>query len=201
MALSVGGGASALAFRALALGTIALSVTSLSAIGSRALASDAAALAQAVNPSGRRSALPQTPPAPFKPEVANAPPPDAWIFSGALDDSRETFSGTLLVGSGGTEFEFKLGRGATCADGDIKSEPGLMRLSEITCSDDRKMQALFVPQGGTELKVFGHVGDERFTASAHRLGTDEPEPRSKRSKAPDAKPASPVDPQDKPRDG
>ena len=47
------------------------------------------------------------------------------------------------------------------------------------------MKALFVPQGGQVLKVFGHVGDERFTTSAHLLGT-EPLPEKTQTAEPTA---------------
>ncbi len=110
-------------------------------------------------------------PAPFKPDGEEAQP-DVWIFSGELGNSRETFSGTLVAGKAGAQFELKLAGGATCDGSNISGDVGLVRLGEITCSDDRVMRALFVPQGGQELKVFGHVADERFTASAHLLGTE-----------------------------
>jgi hypothetical protein len=158
-------------------------------------------------------ALPETPPAPFKPDAdtAAAPAPqgseDTWIFSGALSDSHETFSGTLVTGKTSTDFEFKLAGGATCTGGSLAGEPGLVRLSEITCSDDRKMRALFVPQGGVALKVFGHVGEQRFAASAHLLGTEAiPEKKQTAApKAPDATPPAPAlpapTPSRRPRDG
>ncbi len=128
-------------------------------------------------------------PAPFKPEAAEAQP-DVWIFSGELQNRHESFSGTLVAGTGdkgvGTaQFELKLAGGATCDGSDVSGEVGLVRLSEITCSDDRVMRALFVPQGGEVLKVFGHVGDERFVSSAHLLGT-EPVPDKKQTAQPTA---------------
>ena len=133
--------------------------------------------------------LPGAPPAPFKPDASAPPPestePDTWIFSGALQSSHEPFSGTLVTGNAEVQFELKLGGGATCTGGDLKGEVGLVRLSEITCSDDRKMRALFVPQGGDALRVFGNVGEEKFSTSAHLLGT-EAIPDKKQSAAPKA---------------
>lgn len=116
-------------------------------------------------------ALPDVAPGPFKPD-ADAAQPDVWIFSGALQNSHETFSGTLVASGGEAQFEMKLASGATCDGRELSGEVGLVRLKEITCSDDRTMKALFVPQKGQELKVFGHVGDERFMTSAHLLGTE-----------------------------
>ena len=124
------------------------------------------------------------PPGSFKPEADEAQP-DVWIFSGELQSSRETFSGTLVASKSEAQFELKLAGGATCDGSDLSGDVGLVRLSEITCSDDRTMRALFVPQGGQELKVFGHVGDERFAASAHLLGTD-PVPDKKQTAEPTA---------------
>ena len=124
------------------------------------------------------------PPGSFKPE-ADESQPDVWIFSGELQNSRETFSGTLVAAKGEAQFELKLAGGATCDGSDLSGDVGLVRLSEITCSDDRTMRALFVPQGGQELKVFGHVGDDRFAASAHLLGT-EPVPEKKQTAEPTA---------------
>lgn len=118
--------------------------------------------------------LPERAPAPFMPDPSQAPPAgdkDTWIFSGVLQDSREVFSGTLVTSKTETQFELKLAGGATCDGDDLLPGTGLVRLSEIICSDDRTMRALFVPQGGEELRVFGHVGDKRFMASAHLLGT------------------------------
>ena len=120
--------------------------------------------------------------APFEPAAIDAQP-DVWIFSGALQSSHEMFSGTLVAGKGDAQFELKLAGGATCDGSQVASDAGLVRLSEITCTDDRTMRALFVPQGGTEFKVFGHVGDERFTAIAHLLGT-EPIPDKAQTTAP-----------------
>lgn len=131
-------------------------------------------------------ALPGTAPEAFKPAPDTGDSnPDVWIFSGTLPSSHETFSGTLVASKGTAQFEMKLASGATCDGKDVSGEPGLVRLNEITCSDDRTMKALFVPQGGQELKVFGHVGDERFVTSAHLLGT-EPVPEKKQTAEPTA---------------
>ena len=124
------------------------------------------------------------PPGSFKPEADDGQP-DVWIFSGELQSSRETFSGTLVASKGEAQFELKLSNGATCDGSNLSGDVGLVRLSEIKCSDDRTMRALFVPQGGQELKVFGHVGEERFAASAHLLGT-EPLPDKKQTAEPTA---------------
>jgi hypothetical protein len=136
------------------------------------------------------------PPASFSPDPSlsggqAADAPDTWIFSGVLQDSHETFSGTLVTGKMDTQFELRLAGGATCDGGDLTPATGLVRLSEITCSDDRVMKALFVPQGGEALKVFGHLGDERFVTIAHLLGT-EPPPETPQTAAPHAPaPAAP----------
>lgn len=154
----------------------------------------------AAGPPGRMGAVP----APFRPDAVEGQP-DVWIFSGELQNSHESFSGTLVAAKpdkgdadkggsdkggsdkGGSDkggpdkngkagataqFELKLAGGATCDGSNMSGDVGLVRLDEITCSDDRVMRALFVPQGGQELKVFGHVGDERFVASAHLLGSE-----------------------------
>lgn len=126
---------------------------------------------RAPEPPEAAPASPDAAPAPFKPD-GDAVQPDVWIFSGALQNSRETFSGTLVASRGEAQFEMKLASGATCDGRDLAGEVGLVRLKEIVCSDDRTMKALFVPQKGQELKVFGHVGDERFMTSAHLLGTE-----------------------------
>lgn len=141
----------------------------------RAWAQDAAPPAQNGQPLGAA-------PAPFKPS-ADQGSPDVWIFSGELNDSHETYSGTLVANKGEAQFELKLGDGATCDGDDLSGEVGLVRLAEITCSDKRTMRALFVPQNGRDLKVFGHVGDERFRADAHLLGT-EPPPEAKQTAEP-----------------
>lgn len=135
---------------------------------------DAAAKAVAAKDPQAKDLQPKDPQA----EVAADPLPDTWIFAGTLMGSRETFSGTLVASKSESEFEMKLGGGATCDGGQLKGDIGLVRLPEITCTDDRKMRALFVPQGGKSLKVFGHVGDDRFMAEAHLLGTEAvPEPK------------------------
>ena len=121
------------------------------------------------------------PPGAFKPTDEDGQP-DVWIFSGELQNSHETFSGTLVAGKDGAQFELKLAGGATCDGSNVSGDVGLVRLSEITCTDERVMRALFVPQGGQDLKVFGHVGDDRFVSSAHLLGT---------SPIPDKKPLPP----------
>lgn len=132
------------------------------------------------------------PPGTFKPETP-AETPDVWIFSGELQGSREPFSGTLVASNGKAQFELKLASGATCDGSNLSGEVGLVRLSEITCSDDRPMKALFVPQGGKELKVFGSVGDERFTTSAHLLGTEAvpDKPQTAEPKGPLGQPPAP----------
>ena len=111
-----------------------------------------------------------TAPGPFKPVDESVP--DVWIFSGVLPDNNETFSGTLVSSKTEAQFEMTLADGATCDGSELKGDIGLVRLSEIPCSDGRSMRALFVPQDGDTLKVFGHVGDERFASSAHLLGSD-----------------------------
>ena len=135
----------------------------------------------------RAPALSNQAPGAFKPEAdtSGGAQPDVWIFSGSLQDSHENFSGTLVASKGEVQFEMKLAGGSTCDGKDLSGEVGLVRLKEITCSDDRVMKALFVPQGGRELKVFGHVGDERFMTSAHLLGS-EPVPEKKQTAEPTA---------------
>ena len=135
---------------------------------------------------GDAPALPDKAPGAFRPDAdTEGAQPDVWIFSGALQDSHETFSGTLVAGKGEVHFEMKLAKGATCDGEDLSGDVGLVRLKEITCSDDRVMKALFVPQGGQVLKVFGHVGEERFVTSAHLLGT-EPVPEKTQTAEPTA---------------
>lgn len=115
------------------------------------------------------------PPGGFKPDDAEAGSSlhdDVWIFSGELQSSHEPFSGTLVAGTDGAQFELKLADGGTCDGADLQGEVGFVRLKEITCSDGRSLKALFVPQGGEAMKVFGHVGDQRFVTSAHILGTE-----------------------------
>ena len=119
------------------------------------------------------------------PAETGAPDSDTWIFSGILQDSTETFSGTLITGKSDTQFELKLADGATCDGADLKPSLGMVRLNEIECSDGRPMRALFVPQPRQTLKVFGHVGDARFSTIAHILGT-QPIPEPKQTTAPHA---------------
>ncbi len=145
----------------------------------------------------------QPPAASFAPDPGSSTnhvdEPDTWIFSGSLQDSRETFSGTLVTGKTETQFELKLANGATCDGGDLTPSTGLVRLSDITCSDARVLKALFVPQGGEALKVFGHVGDERFVTVAHLLGPDAPAEKPQTT-APHAPPSpGPVEPPRSPR--
>ena len=128
-------------------------------------------------------ALPDHPVPPFRPAATPPDPVETWIFSGLLDDGHEAYSGTLLTGSGTTEFEFKLGAGVNCTGGDSTIGPDTVRLTGVTCSDDRTMRAFFIARGDAELTVFGQVGARRFTTSAHRLGTEAP---------PDHKPDDPV---------
>ncbi len=132
-------------------------------------------------------ALPDQAPSAFKPnaDTSDGASDDVWIFSGSLQSTHESFSGTLVAGKGEVQFEMKLAGGTTCDGTNFSGEVGLVRLKEITCSDDRIMKALFVPQGGQELKVFGHVGDQRFMTSAHLLGT-EPLPEKKQTAEPTA---------------
>lgn len=132
--------------------------------------------------------------------VGDASVGDTWIFSGVLADTSETFSGTLITGKSATEFELKLADGATCDGGDLKPSMGLVRLSEIACSDGRSMRALFVPQAHESLKVFGHVGEARFSTIAHLLGTQPiPEPpQTTAPHAPEPPPAEPAPPPSRP---
>ena len=142
-------------------------------------------------------------PGAFSPDPAlsggtKADEPDTWIFSGSLQDSRETFSGTMVTGKTGTQFELRLANGATCDGGDLTPGTGLVRMSDITCSDDRVLKALFVPQGGEALKVFGHVGEERFVTVAHLLGSEPPaekpqtaEPHAPPAPTPEPPPSAP----------
>lgn len=138
-------------------------------------------------PQAEAPKLPDAAPGAFKPDVdtSDGTQPDIWIFSGSLQSSHEGFSGTLVAGKGEVQFEMKLAGGATCDGKDVSGDVGLVRLKEITCSDDRVMKALFVPQGGQALKVFGHVGDERFMTDARLLGT-EPVPEGKQTAEPTA---------------
>ena len=122
-----------------------------------------------------------------------APDSDTWIFSGELEESRETFSGTLVTGKSDTQFELKLGGGATCDGANLKPSLGMVKLDEIQCTDGRAMRALFVPQPQQTLKVFGHIGDARFNTIAHILGT-QPIPEPRQTTAPHAPMPSPDEP-------
>ena len=104
-----------------------------------------------------------------RPVVAETaePTPDTWIFSGVMPEGGETFSGTLVTGKTDTQFELKLGGGATCEGGALQPSLGLVRLTEIRCSDGRSLRALFVPQAKQTLKVVGHIGEARFDSVAH----------------------------------
>ena len=81
----------------------------------------------------------------------------------------------------------ELGAGVSCTGGDATLGSGSVRLSGVTCSDDRTAQASFVSRGEAELTVFGQVGARRFATSAHRLGTEAP-PQKPEIKARDAAP-------------
>lgn len=157
---------------------MALMRAPLSALAGLLLVASAQAQAPAPAPAPKDAAAKAAPQ-----EATKDDSPDTWIFAGTLSGSRETFSGTLVARKDEAEFELKLGGGATCDGGQLKGDIGLVRLPEITCTDDRKMRALFVPQGGKSLKVFGHVGDDRFMAEAHLLGT-EPVPEPKQTMQP-----------------
>lgn len=144
----------------------------VAAFATPAFAEDAAPTPGAPTAQPTPQAAAPAAPAPDKP-AADAGP-DIWIFSGVLPGAKEAFSGTLVSGKDDAQFELKISNGATCDGGDFKGDVGMVRLSEIPCTDGRSMRALFVPQGGKLLKVFGHVGDERFAAEAHLLGTEAP---------------------------
>ena len=150
-------------------------------------------------PAGGKKPSVVVPPGSFKPapeEVAS----DAWIFSGALQDSHEAFSGTLVASSGNLDVELKLAGGATCDGSGLSGETGLLQMSEISCTDERSMRVLFVPEKGRDLKVFGQVGSERFLADAHLLGT-EPPPEPKRDTAPSMRQGEPDEPSPSPGGG
>lgn len=160
------------------------------ALGFAALAG--AAMAQ----DAPKSVLPETPPPPFHASEAPATP-DTWIFTGVLAESHESFSGTLVATNGESEFELKLAGGATCDGSELQGDVGLVRLPEIICTDDRPLRALFVPQGGQSLKVFGHVGKEHFIAEAHLLGT-EAAPEQKQTAQPKGPLGMPMTPEGSP---
>ena len=130
---------------------------------------------------------------PAAPTATDASEPLVYIFSGALTGEGETYSGTLVAAAEGPQFELKLSKGATCDASKLEPDKGLLRLPETPCSDGRKLKALFVYQEGGFLRVYGTLGDERFSTQAHALPSDAPEPAA-------AKPASPpADLMDKPR--
>jgi hypothetical protein len=132
-------------------------------------------------------------PAPATAEEQAKDEPLIYIFSGALTGAGETYSGTLVAAADGPAFELKLGKGATCDNTKLDPDKGLLRLPETPCSDGRKLKALFVYQEGGFLRVYGSVGDERFSTQAHALPADAPESAPARSTAP------PADLMDKPR--
>ena len=157
------------------------------------LALGAAAASAAQTPPPSKLVAPATAPA-VKPDAApEATDSDTWIFSGILQDSSETFSGTLVTGKSDTQFELKLADGATCDGADLKPSLGMVKLDEIQCTDGRAMRALFVPQPRQTLRVFGHVGDARFAATAHILGT-QPIPEPPQTTAPHAPMPAPDQP-------
>ena len=145
------------------------------AMSARLVLAGAGMLAVSVLPTlaQQASPVPETPPKSFQPEV-QPPSEDTWIFSGNLQGTNESFSGTLVATKEEGQFELKLGSGATCDGSQFSGGLGMIRLPEITCSDNRSLRALFVPQDHDTLKVFGHLGDQRFAAEAHLLGTDAP---------------------------
>ena len=153
------------------------------------LAGAAVVLALAIPPAAGQDRV-AAPPAQPQGSAAPESPSDTWIFSGVLEDGGEVYSGTLITGKSETAFELKLADGASCDGDTLNPSMGLVRLPEITCTDNRTMRALFVPQGHETLKVFGHVGEARFTTVAHLLGTQAiPEP--KQTTAPHAPPVEP----------
>lgn len=149
-------------------------------------------------PDAEAPALPDKAPAPFAPDAGTPSTAtlaaDTWIFSGELQGSHEQFSGTLVASKTEAQFEMKLAGGATCDGSDLQGDIGLVRLPEITCTDDRTMRALFVPQAGNELRVFGHVGEERFVSSAHLLGSEAVPEKGQTAAPPGDPPAAPAAP-------
>lgn len=133
-------------------------------------------------PPGQPEASPPSPPA----ETPAGDEPLIYIFSGALAGSNETFSGTLVARNEGPELELKLGRGATCDGSKLEPDKGLLRLPATPCSDGRSLKALFVYQEGGLLRVYGTVGDERFSTQAHALPSDAPEPATRKPASPPA---------------
>jgi hypothetical protein len=108
-----------------------------------------------------------------------------YIFSGALTEG-ETYSGTLAAAPDGPAFELKLSKGATCDAAKLIPDKGLLRLPETSCSDGRKLKALFVYQPGNLLRVYGSLEEQRFSAQAHALPSGTAE-------APSAPPANATD--------
>ncbi|MDR3461821.1 MAG: hypothetical protein P4L76_05855 [Beijerinckiaceae bacterium] len=92
-----------------------------------------------------------------------------YIFSGVVTGGGETYSGTLVATPEGPELELKFGGGATCDGHKLEPDKGLLRLPETACSDGRKLKALFVYQAGGVLRVYGSIGDQRFSTQAHAL--------------------------------
>jgi len=127
-------------------------------------------------------AAPDAPPAPA--EAAAKDEALVYIFSGVVTGGGETYSGTLVAAADGPEFELKLSGGTTCDANKLEPDKGLLRLPETACSDGRKLKALFVYQPGGVLRVYGSIGDQRFSTEAHALP-------SGAADAPVAKPAAP----------
>jgi hypothetical protein len=152
-------------------------------IGSARLAGGLAGLFLALTPAFAQAPVkPEAPPPP--PAATDASEPLVYIFSGALTGEGETYSGTLVAAADGPQFELKLSKGTTCDASKLEPDKGLLRLPETPCSDGRKLKALFVYQEGGFLRVYGTLGDSRFSTQAHALPND----------APDAAPPKPVSP-------
>jgi hypothetical protein len=126
----------------------------------------------------------EAPPAPV--EAAGNEETLVYIFSGVLTGGGETYSGTLVAAADGPEFELKLAKGATCDANKLEPDKGLLRLPETPCSDGRKLKALFVYQPGSVLRVYGTVGDQRFSTEAHALPSGATEAPPAPSAAPPA---------------
>ena len=141
-------------------------------------------LALAGLPAGARAAEGDA--APPAPTAAGKDEALVYIFSGVLTGDGETYSGTLIAGADGPQFELKLGRGATCDGNKLEPDKGLLRLPETPCSDSRPLKALFVYQEGGFLRVYGTLGGERFATLAHALPADAVPPEAKKSAAPPA---------------
>jgi hypothetical protein len=108
-----------------------------------------------------------------------------YIFSGGLTEG-ETYSGTLVAAADGPEFELKLSKGGTCDASKLEPDKGLLRLPETVCSDGRKLKALLVYQPGNVLRIYGAIGDQRFSAQAHALPSGAVEVPSAPAAAPPA---------------